>query len=218
MNAADILTAVRADGFELMAEGDRIRIEPGDRLTDEALSLIRAHKAELLRLLAANEPTPAGPNFEGPDPERGPASERVAAVVSMLEADPALNYAVTTHAHIDPEDVILSLAIRGKGACELRVPRSRYDALALLELIEKHTRRETFNSAGPHGLDESLPTDAKAAELRRLVRQCGELYNFSEDEHREALEIALADPENALVCFRTIARERELCGTKGAGA
>ena len=57
MNAADILTALRADGFELMAEGDRIRIEPGDRLTDEALSLIRAKKAELLRLLAANKPT-----------------------------------------------------------------------------------------------------------------------------------------------------------------
>jgi hypothetical protein len=40
--------------------------------------------------------------------------------------------------------VILTLAIRGKAACELRIPKSRYDAFVLLDLIEKHTTRETL--------------------------------------------------------------------------
>lgn len=104
MNPADILTALRADGFRLTAEGDRIRIEPGDRLTDEALSLVRANKPALLDLLRAGEVT----------------------------------------------------------------------------------------------------------ELARLVRACGIAYAFTEDEHREALEIALADPDNALTCFRAIAAELRL--------
>lgn len=65
MNPADILIALRADGFVLTAEGDRIRIEPGDRLTDEAFALIRAHKVELLQLLrAANEPADPGPKLD----------------------------------------------------------------------------------------------------------------------------------------------------------
>ena len=51
------------------------------------------------------------------------------------------------------------------------------------------------------------PAGSEAAELRRLVRQCGELYNFTEEEHREALEIALADHEGALTCFRAMAAE-----------
>jgi hypothetical protein len=45
------------------------------------------------------------------------------------------------------------------------------------------------------------------AELTDLVRACGEHYQFSEAEHVEALECALADPAAALVCFRTVVRE-----------
>lgn len=48
---------------------------------------------------------------------------------------------------------------------------------------------------------------AEAAELARLVHLCGNAYQFSADEHREALQIALADPTSALTCFRAIARK-----------
>lgn len=73
-----------------------------------------------------------------------PEDERISQVVAKLESDPALNYALETHDEIDPDAVILTLAIRGKGAGELRIPKSRYDAFALLELIERHTTRETL--------------------------------------------------------------------------
>lgn len=49
--------------------------------------------------------------------------------------------------------------------------------------------------------------EAEREELTCLVRQCGEVYGFSEQEHVEALARAVADPEHALLCFRAIASE-----------
>ena len=49
--------------------------------------------------------------------------------------------------------------------------------------------------------------DADTAELIRLVRLCGDRYHFTEAEHAEALQVALADPVAALTTFRAIARE-----------
>lgn len=73
-----------------------------------------------------------------------PADDRIEKVIGKLQADPGLRYAMETHSDAEPEAVILTLAIRNKGACELRIPKSRYDAFALLELIEKHTTLETL--------------------------------------------------------------------------
>jgi len=100
MNPADILIALRADGFVLTAEGDRIRIDPGDRLTDEAFALIGAHKVELLQLLrAANEPAPPAPVVPEPgyprlddlDPEGRATGERIywALLSPRPKAEPA---------------------------------------------------------------------------------------------------------------------------------
>lgn len=47
--------------------------------------------------------------------------------------------------------------------------------------------------------------EAEREELACRVRQCGEVYGFSEQEHEEALARAFADPECALLCFRAIA-------------
>lgn len=89
--------------------------------------------ARLATLALANLPESASSS---------PADERIEKMIAKLETDPGLRYAMETHAEIDLEAVILTLAIRGKGACELRIPKSRCDAFALLELIEKHTMRE----------------------------------------------------------------------------
>ena len=42
-------------------------------------------------------------------------------------------------------------------------------------------------------------------ELTYLVRVCSERYSFTEAENAEALAIALADPHDALTCFRAMA-------------
>ena len=68
------------------------------------------------------------------------AEERIEAVAKP-QADRDLHYVIATHADVDPDEVILTLGIPGKGVGEIRITRSRYDAFALLELIEKHTTR-----------------------------------------------------------------------------
>lgn len=78
------------------------------------------------------------------DAARTPADDRMEHEAHKLRGNPGLIYAMTAHDDIEPEAVILTLAIRDKAACELRIPKSRYDAFALLELIEKHTTRETL--------------------------------------------------------------------------
>lgn len=75
---------------------------------------------------------------------RTPADERLEKVIAKLASAPDLRYAMETHLDADLDAVILSLAIRGKAACELRIPKSRYDAFVLIELIEQHTTREVF--------------------------------------------------------------------------
>ncbi len=72
------------------------------------------------------------------------SDERTSKMIAKLEGDPGLIYAMQTHDDVEPDAVILTLAIRGKGACELRIPKSRYDGIELLELIDKHTTRETL--------------------------------------------------------------------------
>ena len=47
----------------------------------------------------------------------------------------------------------------------------------------------------------------EADELAHLVRQCGDTYGFTEEEHAEALATVLRDPVAALECFRSIANE-----------
>jgi len=59
-------------------------------------------------------------------------------VLAMLAENPSAYRALVTDAETDPEAVILALAIRGRATFELRIPRAKYDAFLLLDLIERH--------------------------------------------------------------------------------
>lgn len=78
---------------------------------------------------------PASVPARPPDPS---AEARRQRVLAMLDENPAARYAVLTHDTGDAEAVILTLAIRGRATCELRIPRDRYDPFLLLDLIERH--------------------------------------------------------------------------------
>jgi hypothetical protein len=74
-----------------------------------------------------------------PDPLPSPAAEtRRLRVLAMLAERPSIRYAVLTDTQADPEVVIVTLAIRNVGTCELRIPRQKYDGVLLLELVERH--------------------------------------------------------------------------------
>lgn len=57
MTAPDLLANLRAGGFELTRDGDRIIISPASRLTGDLRAMIREHKLALLVLLAVESQT-----------------------------------------------------------------------------------------------------------------------------------------------------------------
>ncbi len=73
------------------------------------------------------------------DPLPDPAAEaRRQRVLAMLAERPGIRYAVLTDSQADQEAVLLTLAIRGVGTCELAIPRAKYDGVLLLDLLERH--------------------------------------------------------------------------------
>ncbi len=136
MTPAAIIKQASADGVTLTPTTAGTIKAIGDKAAVERwLPVIREHKPGIVAALHEADNDPIKPT---------PADARIEKMVAKLEGDPGLRYAMQTHTEIDPDAVILTLAIRGKGACELRIPKSRYDGLVLLELIEKHTTRETL--------------------------------------------------------------------------
>lgn len=83
-----------------------------------------ADARELLAAAVAKLPPP------GLDARRGE-------VLARLADDPALRVAWTCADDGESDPVLLTLAIRGKGTCELAIPRAGFDALALPFLIEQ---------------------------------------------------------------------------------
>ena len=68
-----------------------------------------------------------------------PAETRRREVLNMLAENPGITYAFASDDQIDPEYVIITLAIRGQATCDLRIPKARYDGFKVLDLIEQHT-------------------------------------------------------------------------------
>ena len=54
MGAPDLLQHLFAAGFRIDADGDKLTIKPASELTDEQRQQVRAHKTELLALLATD--------------------------------------------------------------------------------------------------------------------------------------------------------------------
>lgn len=91
------------------------------------------------------------------------------------------------------------------------------EAPSLLDLARNRLRNNhatTTNNGMQQPPEKSLLLVASASEcntqqareeLTRLVRLCGTHYGFTDLEHADALAIALADPANALTCFRGMA-------------
>jgi hypothetical protein len=73
-------------------------------------------------------------NIEIRDSER---EERRQSGLRKLAMVPESNrYVWETYRDIDPEHVVLVVAIRGQGTCELSIPRKHYDGFRLLEILQ----------------------------------------------------------------------------------
>ena len=70
-----------------------------------------------------------------------PADRRAATLQSMLAIDSGLRLVTQGHDGIDVDNVILTVAVRDKGSLEVKIPKSRYDAFAVLDLVELHSTK-----------------------------------------------------------------------------
>ena len=61
MGAAQVLSRLRAAGFDVHADGDRLKVAPASLLDDSTRSSIKAYKAALLALLAGPPMPPEAP-------------------------------------------------------------------------------------------------------------------------------------------------------------
>ena len=118
-----LLDQFAAEGVTIQAAGNG-NVRARGPLTDELRTSIREHKAAILAELAANEPA------IDPDVER-----RRARALAILAEQPDRQVAVVAEAG-DPSHVVV--AIRGVAVGELTIPADRYDAFALLTLMNNY--------------------------------------------------------------------------------
>lgn len=129
MGASDLLGRLALAGVKLTLLGpDKLAAEPRAALTDELRALIRNHKAELIEALA-----PIGGKRHD---ERGREIRRQRAL-AKLAAEPDRQRVAIFDPDADPAFVICTIAIRGVGTCELKIPRAKFDPWAVLEALEQ---------------------------------------------------------------------------------
>lgn len=118
MGAPDLIFELRRKGYSIRADGGYLDISPADNLPPELLNILRQSKAEILTELQREA--------------------RRQKVIAMLEASPDTPRAIYPDTTSDPLNVILAIAVRAcQQTCEMLIPKAKYDAWRLLELIER---------------------------------------------------------------------------------
>ena len=115
MEAIEIIEYLREQNFSVKADGDYLELSPPEKITEELIQRLRKHKPAILAELKREE--------------------RRQKVLTILTENPETKRAIITDLDSDPDNAILTIAIRDQYSFEMQIPKHRYDGLALLELI-----------------------------------------------------------------------------------
>ena len=113
-----------------------------------------------------------------PDPA---AKARRQRVLAMLAERPGTRYAVVVD-NPDTDPVIVTLAIRGVGTCELAIPAAKFDAFMLLELLDRAPRLFLI-SVGVNGEMRRADFEPGLRFLGRVRRKRGSKSDASSHAH-----------------------------------
>jgi hypothetical protein len=75
---------------------------------------------------------------EGSDPLAEVSDRLIARAVALLLENAGCRYAIVTDVESDPDSVLVAIAIKDRAACEVRIPRDRYDGVLLVNLIDRY--------------------------------------------------------------------------------
>lgn len=117
MEACEIIEYLREQNFTVKADGEYLELSPPEKITEELIQRLRKHKPAIIAELKREE--------------------RRKKVLAMLEERPEIQRAFVTDVDSDPDNVILTIAIRDQYSFEMAIPKAKYDPFTLLELINK---------------------------------------------------------------------------------
>lgn len=106
-------------GFTLeLLQEDKISVKPAAKLTQVQRDFIRKNKLEIIHHLQREK--------------------RRLKVLTILAENPDMFRAFVTEYDIDPDNVILTIAIRNIASLEIAIPKAEYDPFLLVDMISKH--------------------------------------------------------------------------------
>ncbi len=117
MEAIEIIEYLREQNLTVKADGDYLELSPPEKITEDLISRLRKHKPAIIAELKREE--------------------RRAKVLAMLADKPETKRAFITDLNSDPDNVIMTIAIRDQYSFEMTIPKAKYDSFTLLELIDK---------------------------------------------------------------------------------
>ena len=124
MNASNLIIELRQKGYSIRADDGYLDISPSN-LASDLVEQLKQSKPEILAELQKEEKV----------------EWRRQKVIAMLKAEPDTPRAIYVDADSDPQNVILTIAVRHcQQTCEMLVDRRKYDSFVLLKLMEKHSK------------------------------------------------------------------------------
>lgn len=117
MDAFQVFETLKLDGFHLETDGKFLEVAPADKLSQYLIEIIKTKKHDLIRIIKAEH--------------------RLNKVSQMLNNDLSIKRAVITDVESDAENVIMTIAIRDVAMFEVFILKSKFDGLAILQILEK---------------------------------------------------------------------------------
>lgn len=120
MGAPDLIFKLRNSGHSIKADGNYLDISPASNLPPELVRQLKQSKAEILAVLKLEQQQEA----------------RRQKVIAMLETAPDTQRAIHTDTESNPDNIILTVAVRHVATYEMLIPRGKYNPWGLLALVE----------------------------------------------------------------------------------
>lgn len=115
MEATEIIEYLRGQNLTVRADGEYLELSPPEKITEDLIQRLLKHKPGIIAELKREE--------------------RRTKVLTILAENPHTQRAIHHDTKTDPDNVILTIAIRDQYTFELTIAKVKYDSFMLLELI-----------------------------------------------------------------------------------
>lgn len=117
MEAVEIIEYLRSRDLTIsITDGDSLELSPAEKITHELIERLRKYKPAIVAELKREQ--------------------RRVKVLAILAENPGTQRAFVTDTECDPDNVILTIAIRDQYSFEMTISNDKYDAFVILEIIQ----------------------------------------------------------------------------------